>query len=234
MLTAKRTILDDDRQGGYTTTVNRPAAGFNFSESRAPRADVSGGCTEYERDRIDAMRAYPSAGAGTETAYTQRTAKPRRAYTEEELMPSIETMQTAKASRAKRASVARRIEIEPDVSRENGEKKGLSQNAKLLIAVYAVIVFIALVLIIASGIAVNKQADKASKLEGQASALQAEVTAQAYFIANTNPSADGYEPIDGSGAVAFAVKPLSEKTEYKAQTNAFDRFCDFFSWLWGG
>ena len=233
MLTTKRTITDDDRQGGYTTTVNRPAAVFNFSESRAPRADVTG-YSEYERDRIDSMRGYAPAVSRTEIPYAEPNVKPRRVYSEEDLMPSIRTMQAAKAGKSKQAAVAKRIEREPARERVSGEKRVLSQNAKLLIAVYAVIVFIALVLIIASGIAVNRKADNAAQLEREAAAAQTEVAAQNETIAYFVPAADGYEPIDDAEAVTFAVKPLGEKTEYKAQTNFFDRLCDFFSWLWGG
>jgi len=232
MVTTRRTIIDDDRQGGYTTTVNRAAPVFNFS-NRAPRADVSG-YTEYEIDRIDAMqRQQRQAPEITEMPVRRSQQAPRRVYSEEDLMPSIQTMQTAKTGKLKQASVARRIGREPN-EKIKGTRKPLSENAKLLIGVYVAIAFIALVLIIATGIAVNRSSDRAAAREAERSGLQTEVTAQQQQIAYFTPmpaSAD-YEPVNDAEVIAFAVKPLSERTVYTAQSNWFDRICDFFSGLW--
>ena len=248
MLTTKRVITDDDRQGGYTTTLDERAPVFNFS-SRAPQPQGrTAEYSDYELERIEAMRTRAPVGARTETPFQDRTvrrgpytpAAPGRTYSEEDLMPSIQTMRSVSGvSKAKKAAVAKRIErdtVKSEKAENAAEKKGLSQNAKLLIAVYAVIVFIALVLIIASGVAVGRQADKVQDLAGDAAKIQSEVLAQeqqiVYFTPAV-PSAD-YVPADDANAKTFVVKPLSEQTEYKAQTNAFDKFLDFFSWLLGG
>lgn len=234
MLTTKRVITDDDRQGGYTTTVNRAAPVFNF-DNRTPRADVSE-YSEYETERLEEMRRRAPVSSRTEIPFADRTVRSypeprRRAYSEEDLMPSIQTMQTARTGRQGRV-VAKKIEREPA---ETG-KKALSQNAKLLIAVYAIIVFIALVLIIASGIAANREADKVADLEGGKAVLETQVSAQnetkAYFTVTV--PADSYEPVNDADIKIFDVKPMSAAVVYKAQTNWFDKICDFFSRLAGG
>ena len=233
MLTTKRTITDDDRQGGYTTTVNRPAPVFNFGSSRAPRADVSE-YSEYEMDRIDTMRTQNRA-VETEVP-VRRSSAPRRAYSEEDLMPSIQTMEAAKTGRMGRESAVKRFGKKQPAEKVKVERKHLSQNAKMLIAVYAVIAVIALVLIIATSVVVSNKADKVSKLENEKGKLENTVSAQTVTIYTHTPiiSPDDYEPANDNMAISFPVKQLSEKTEYKAQSNFFDRFIDFFSWLWGG
>lgn len=246
MLTTKRIITDDDRQGGYTTTVSRSAPVFNFDDRRAPRADLTE-YTEYERDRLEAMRMRAPAGSRTEAPFTERTVRqspvprqspaPRRAYSEEDLMPSIRTMETVKTGRAGQSATARKTERTEKQSASAAQtgRKPLSQNAKLLIAVYAVIVFIALVLIIATGVAANKRADENADLENKIGAAQTEVTALNETIAyyTPSPASEDYEPVNDADVKTFAVIPLGEKTEYKEQTNWFDKICDFFSRLAG-
>lgn len=237
MLTTKRVITDDDRQGGYTTTVNRAAPVFNF-DNRTPRADVSE-YSEYEAERLEVMRNRAAAAEPRTEVFTDRTARrypaPRRTYSEEDLMPSIQTMQTVRTGRQGRAPAAKRIERTAAVG-DRTEKRALSYNAKLLIAVYAIIVFIALVLIIASAVASNKEADRLRDLERQGAALGVEVALQnetiAYYI--PDPTEGEYVPAADGGVISIPVKPLGEKTEYKKQSNLFDIICDFFSRLAGG
>ncbi len=258
MLTTKRIITDDDRQGGYATTAVRNTASSargddrygryeDRYENRVPRSSRTE-FTEYERDRLDAMRMRAPQGSRYEQPFTERVdraertttvsrpaqapAPSRRTYSEEDLMPSIRTMQSVKTGKSRQSSSAKRMD-----RAESPERRPLSQNAKLLIAVYAIIVFIALVLIIASGIAANRQADKNAELENSKGALQAEVTVirnetTAYYTPNL--PVDTYEPAADSEVVSFTVSPLSDKVTYEPQTNVFDKICDFFSRLFGG
>ena len=256
MLTTKRIVTDDDRQGGYTTTVSRsePAQQPRYSErydynrDRAPRSSMTE-FTEYERDRLEAMRMRAPQGSRMEAPFESRAAtverpshsssytaaQTRRRYSEEDLMPSIMTMQSIKAGKSKQSSATKKFERNTAAA-ENTERKPLSQNAKLLIAVYAVIVFIALVLIIATGIASNRQADKNAQLENDKAAIQTEVAVQNSDIAYYTPApvSEDYVSVNDSEVTSFSVKQLSNETSYEPQTNFFDRVLDFFNNLFGG
>lgn len=165
-----------------------------------------------------------------------------RTRSEAELMPTIRTMRTLEKQEKKSLKPEERT-VGRRVSRSAGkaEGKSLSATGKLMIAVYAIIVFITVALIIASSVAANNRSADAARLAAQSAAGQERVAAgQTEIIYLTdlksdNPQLSDYEDIDEGSIKKFELIPLSSAYTYEEEnTNWFDKLGDWISRVFGG
>jgi hypothetical protein len=238
MVTSRRISTEEDRYGASVAT-RRSGGRVQFedmSETEHSPAEYPDG---FHPERFHPEGLHPE-GYAPERYFPERTSEERaRRYADEDLMPTIRTMETIR----KRAPVRGRVKEgtssrtgeQAGTEKEEGSKRKLAFSTKLMIGVYAVILVLAVVLIIATAVASSRRADNVAELTGQLAGYEAELAAQESEISGYlnmdggNPALADYRDANLADAPSIALKPLQEEQTYEGGTNWFDKLCRFLS-----
>lgn len=126
------------------------------------------------------------------------------------------------------------------VQEKRREELKLSSKAKVMLCVYAAAALILAIIVMATGLAI-------SNASGEVASLESGVAARSAVLAEADATLAHLSDADtimgeavrngmtaGGEATEVELLPMSEKTDYAARSNGFDRFCDFLSGIFGG
>lgn len=146
----------------------------------------------------------------------------------EDLMPSIKT-------RAYNKDMSENIEAPSQKTRS-----GVSPKARLMLAVYMVVVVILAALVIATGIAVSNINSDVNSLQGEILAKNQQIISQNSVIDKITDEnyiagiAGGKDMEKVDSVVSVDKLPIVEPIKYESRTNWFDIFCDWLQYVFGG
>lgn len=204
MITTKREV---DIESGATSTVGHTVTRVTTE------AKVASVPSEVEVRHFGERASVAPAERNTVTRVTAR-------IDEEELMPVI-----------------RRSE---EIEEEKAEERVLSSKEKAMVFVYMAASLILALIVLITGLAITG----ATK---EVNALESEVRTQSVVLAEANEllahysddatiaeAASALGMVEAGNATEVELVELTSKASYTERTNAFDKFCDFFSKIIGG
>lgn len=120
------------------------------------------------------------------------------------------------------------------------EVTGLDVKSKVMLGIYMVVTLILSIIVATTGILVGNTQTEVADLTAKVRAVSASISMQSAQIdelssiesVTERAQADGMREVSGGETIAFI--PMSDADEYEANTNLFDKVCDFVSSLIGG
>lgn len=120
------------------------------------------------------------------------------------------------------------------------EVTGLDVKSKVMLGIYMVVTLILSIIVATTGILVGNTQTEVADLTAKVRAVSASISMQSAQIdelssvesVTERAQADGMREVSGGETIAFI--PKSDADEYEANTNLFDKVCDFVSSLIGG
>lgn len=250
MINTKRQIRNDrDRFGGYYMAESSGLPYVSGLEPIAATPKIDGGSPEMSdlyigdisaRQPVIERKLYSTrddAQAVAERPMPVAQPLPKRQKTErshekEDLLPTIKT----------RACATEKTENEtkPAASAVKRERKMLDTRTKVLLGVYVIIALILAIAVIATGVSISAAEAQSDKLAEQISVNRARIAVQEDSLRELVNDEVIRERAEGLGMVQAPIAAVTVKNaetvgypEATPNTDAFDKFCDWMSKVFG-
>lgn len=127
-----------------------------------------------------------------------------------------------------------------EVQERKEETRKLSSKAKVMLVVYLATALILALIVLATGLAITGASGEVAALENEVRTQSAVLAESEAVLAHLSDDVTITGAAVNQGMVKTDAQKeielieLTDKTNYEARSNAFDRFCDFVSGIFGG